>query len=137
MRHRATPDMATLDRRPYRGEVRQPKLRRRSSAVHTVTTARRGASEDISTRTKRYLIMMGIRTFCFGAAVFTHGTLRWASIIGAVILPYLAVVVANAGREPERGHIEPVAPPRHPAIESAKSIEIRSDDTLPPRHESV
>jgi hypothetical protein len=28
-----------------------------------------------------------------------HGILRWVLIVGAVALPYFAVVIANAGRE--------------------------------------
>jgi hypothetical protein len=42
---------------------------------------------------------MGIRTGCVIAAIFVPGWPRWVLIAGAVVLPYLAVVVANAGRE--------------------------------------
>ena len=42
---------------------------------------------------------MGVRTVCFVLAVVTDGWLRWVLIAAAVMLPYLAVVFANGGRE--------------------------------------
>lgn len=42
---------------------------------------------------------MGIRTACFVAAIIATGWLRWILVAGAVFLPYVAVVIANAGRE--------------------------------------
>jgi hypothetical protein len=47
----------------------------------------------------RYLVSMGVRTVCFLLAVVVHGPLRWAFVAAAIVLPYLAVVFANAGRE--------------------------------------
>ncbi len=67
--------------------------------VYRVTSAQVGLSEDQSGRTRRYLISMAIRTACFLLAVVVPGWPRWFLIAGAVVLPYLAVVVANAGRE--------------------------------------
>ena len=57
---------------------------------------------DIDARTRRYLISMGIRTVCFLLAIVTSGWPRWAFLAGAVLLPYISVVFANGGREPER-----------------------------------
>ena len=43
------------------------------------------------------VISMGIRTLCFVAAILVgDGWLRWVLIVAAVILPYIAVVMANA-----------------------------------------
>ena len=42
---------------------------------------------------------MIIRTICFLGAVLASNPWRWFLILGAVLLPYLAVVIANAGRE--------------------------------------
>ena len=66
--------------------------------VHTITGGQRALSKEQSDRTRRYLISMGIRTACVIAAIFVPGWPRWVFIAGAVILPYLAVVIANAGR---------------------------------------
>jgi hypothetical protein len=70
-----------------------------ASTVYQVTGARRSVSEDVSSRTRRYLISMGIRTVCLPLAVFTDGWVRWVFVAGAVLLPYFAVIIANAGRE--------------------------------------
>jgi DUF3099 family protein len=64
--------------------------------VYSVTAARRGTSDDLGQRQKRYLISMGIRTICFVLAVVTHGPIRWVFVAAAVVLPYVAVVMANA-----------------------------------------
>jgi hypothetical protein len=80
--------------------------------VHLVTQARRPMSEDITYRQHRYLIMMAIRTVCFGVAVLMFvNHLGWMTAIpavGAIIIPWLAVVFANGGREPDnvRGFME-------------------------------
>jgi hypothetical protein len=80
--------------------------------VHLVTQARRSKSEDISYRQRRYLLMMGIRAVCFVIAVvlFTNhfGWLAAIPALGAICIPYFAVVFANGGREPDntRGFME-------------------------------
>jgi hypothetical protein len=63
-----------------------------------ITTAHTGRSSDIAARQRRYVISMAIRTVCFIAAVAVGpGWLRWVLIAAAVFLPYVAVVMANAG----------------------------------------
>jgi hypothetical protein len=63
-----------------------------------ITTANASRNADIAARQKRYLLAMGFRTVCFVAAIFvTVGWLRVVLIIAALILPYVAVVMANAG----------------------------------------
>lgn len=42
---------------------------------------------------------MMIRTVCFILAVLLPSPYRWIALIGAVTLPYIAVIAANAGRE--------------------------------------
>ena len=80
--------------------------------VHLVTQARRPMSEDITYRQTRYLIMMGIRVLCFAIAIALYvAHLRWLVLVpavGAIFIPYIAVVFANGGREPDntRGFME-------------------------------
>jgi hypothetical protein len=77
-----------------------------------VTQARRSLSDDISYRQRRYLLMMGIRAVCFVIAVVMFvNHLGWLTVIpavGAIAIPYFAVVFANGGREPNnvRGFME-------------------------------
>ncbi|MFC5176911.1 DUF3099 domain-containing protein [Nocardioides taihuensis] len=62
-----------------------------------ITTAATSPQADISARQRRYVISMTIRTLCFvGAVVVGAGWLRWVLVAGAVLLPYVAVVMANA-----------------------------------------
>jgi hypothetical protein len=59
---------------------------------------------------------MAIRTLCFvGAVVVGPGWLRWVLVVGAFILPYVAVVMANSASpriegadlvQPDSGHKE-------------------------------
>jgi hypothetical protein len=80
--------------------------------VHVVTQARRSLSDDIAYRQRRYLLMMGIRAGCFVIAVvmfINHlGWLTAIPAVGAIVIPYFAVVFANGGREPDntRGFME-------------------------------
>jgi hypothetical protein len=82
------------------------------SQVHLVTQAQRSRSDDINYRQRRYLLMMGIRAVCFVIAVVMFvNHLGWLTVIpavGAIIIPYFAVVFANGGREPNnvRGFME-------------------------------
>jgi hypothetical protein len=87
-------------------------MRQRRQQVHMVTQARRGLSEDISNRQRKYLLMMGIRAVCFIVAVIMFvnhlGWLAAIPAVGAIFIPYIAVVYANGGREPQhvRGFME-------------------------------
>jgi Protein of unknown function (DUF3099) len=92
--------------------------RRPPETVYTVTDARRPMSEDIDYRERRYLITMGIRTLCFLLSIvfgLTLGrvgvVLAFVSLGLAVVLPYIAVVFANGGREPDSAaRFEPYDP---------------------------
>jgi hypothetical protein len=77
--------------------------RKRSGEVPIrITTAQSSVGADIAQRQRRYLIAMGIRTLCFlvvALLAITHlgpGWLPWIFVVGAVLLPYVAVVMANA-----------------------------------------
>lgn len=76
----------------------------------SITTAAPSAAEDVAARQRRYLFSMGLRTVCFiGAVVVGPGILRWVLIVGAVFLPYVAVVLANT-TVPRKGDAEVEAP---------------------------
>jgi hypothetical protein len=87
-------------------------------------------SEDIAYRQHRYLLMMGIRAVCFVVAIVMFvnhlGWLTAIPAVGAIFIPYFAVVFANGGREPDnvRGFLEyhPNLPARHePASQRPES----------------
>lgn len=68
-----------------------------------ITTADTALDDDMKSRIIKYSITMGIRTLCFVAAYFMFvadlKVLMWICVAGAVLLPYPAVIIANAGRE--------------------------------------
>jgi hypothetical protein len=75
-------------------------MRRKEDEGVRITSAHRSRSEDIGGRQKRYLISMAIRTACFVLAVVSIGHwFMWVFLVGAVFLPYVAVVMANAGAQ--------------------------------------
>ena len=86
-------------------------------------------SEDIRYRQNRYLLMMGIRLVCFVAALLMFvnhlGWLAAIPAVGAIIIPYIAVVFANGGREPDnvRGFMEyrPNLPATRDSSESSEA----------------
>jgi len=71
--------------------------------AYLVTEAHQSRAAEISQRERRYLVMMGIRVVCFVVTVvmfLAHaGWLTVVPAIGAIALPYFAVVVANT-RQP-------------------------------------
>jgi len=102
--------MAGSRQATYGEGVRTPAFRR-GRPVQSVTTAHPGHSDDIDARQRRYLLIMGIRIGCLPLAIVMQGWARWVFIIGAVVLPYIAVVVANAARRPVSGALVPVDDP--------------------------
>ena len=79
-----------------------------------ITTAPASRSEDIAGRQRRYVISMTIRTLAFIAAVAVGpGWLRWVLIGAALVLPYVAVVMANAGNQRSDGFSLPDTAPGH------------------------
>ncbi|MBA2444451.1 MAG: DUF3099 domain-containing protein [Nocardioidaceae bacterium] len=85
-----------------------------------ITSVRPARSVDIRRRQTRYLLSMGVRTICFVLAIVTTGPLRWFFVAGAVILPYIAVVLANA--TDHRGSTGPIpyVADQKPQIEGPK-----------------
>ena len=76
----------------------------RDSHSVRITTAPTSRADDIAGRQRRYLISMAIRTaWVVGAVVAGPGVLRGVLVAGAVLLPYVAVVFANAGNNKDDG----------------------------------
>ena len=71
----------------------------KAPAVYDITAAPASLTRDQAGRQRRYFISMMIRTACFLLTVILPSPYRWFALLGAVTLPYIAVVIANAGRE--------------------------------------
>jgi hypothetical protein len=87
------------------GEAVHLTRHRRPDTTYRITTARKSVPDDQAIRVRGYVISMSIRIACFILATVTyvwlHWTvLAWVLVVGAGIIPYVAVVFANGGREP-------------------------------------
>ena len=75
-------------------------LRREQDEAVRITTAASSRNADIAARQKRYLFSMTLRSLCFVGAIIAalaHIGWLWPILIaGALVLPYVAVVMANA-----------------------------------------
>jgi hypothetical protein len=83
--------------------LRRMLKRRRKRPSHSITRVRTSLREDVAGRQRRYFISMMIRTLCFILMVIFPSPWRWIFLAGALFLPYISVVIANAGREPTAG----------------------------------
>jgi DUF3099 family protein len=78
-----------------------------------ITTAASNRHDDIAARQKRYLFSMTLRSLCFVGAIIAalaHVGWLWPILIaGALVLPYVAVVLANASMTRSDGFALPDA----------------------------
>ncbi len=90
-------------------------MKKPKAITQSITSVQSGLTADQSARQRRYFISMMIRTICFILTVVLPSPYRWIALIGAVTLPYIAVIAANAGREtikkdaiftPKRKHLD-------------------------------
>ncbi len=75
-----------------------------------ITSAPVSPEADRHRRMVSYTIMMAIRFACFIAIFFVEGWWQLVCLIGAVLLPYLAVTRANVHGDPHR--VTPESPDR-------------------------
>jgi hypothetical protein len=108
--------------------------------VFRITGARQGLADDVRGRQRRYVISMSLRTVAVILATVLWNVERHVAIVALVlggVLPYIAVVIANAGREnppslpstfvptPSRPMIAPVPTP--PGAEPTAEPEAEAD----------
>ncbi len=92
------------------------RTKRDAETVISVTSAQPGRSEDLESRIVRYAWMMSLRIVCFVLAVLTPSPWRWMFIVGAVFLPSVAVVLANARRTTKVSGGDVYVPPARPEL---------------------
>lgn len=89
-----------------------------------VTSLPQSPQDEATGRVRRYIITMGIRMACFALTVFVtpYGWYTWVFATAAAVLPYIAVVFANAA-----------APTRRTRAESpVQQLEARAQKQAPP-----
>jgi hypothetical protein len=101
-----------------------------------ITTASTSRNAEIAARQRRYIWSMGVRTVCFVAAIAVGpGWLRWVLVAGAVLLPYVAVVMANAAPSKADGFALTDGVSGTPQLESGQPESGRgSDEFRPPQN---
>ena len=74
---------------------------KRSRDAASVTSLPQSPKVEADSRTRRYLISMSIRMVCFALTLFVtpYGWYTWVFAVAAAVLPYIAVVGANAGSD--------------------------------------
>ncbi|WP_031523928.1 DUF3099 domain-containing protein [Streptomyces sp. NRRL F-5123] len=95
------------------------------SEVFRISGARTGLTEDVRGRQRRYMVAMTIRTLSVLLTVILWNVerpLAWAMLVLGMLLPYVAVVVANAGREntPKAPTTTYIPPPSVPVLEASR-----------------
>ncbi|MFB7599713.1 DUF3099 domain-containing protein [Streptomyces sp. NPDC056160] len=102
--------------------------------VFRITGARTGLQEDVRGRQRRYVISMSIRTLAVLLAVALWNVERYVAIAALVLgaaLPYIAVVIANAGRENAPGLPSTfVTMPTKPMITSPRTADAGSGEAF-------
>jgi hypothetical protein len=97
--------------------------RRQQDVVYGITDAPKPLSQDIRSRESKYLMAMGIRVVAFLLIVILPIAWPWKLGLAALALalPYIAVVYANGGREPQPGADSPYQDPARRALMPGRS----------------
>ncbi|MFI9583715.1 DUF3099 domain-containing protein [Streptomyces sp. NPDC052236] len=79
---------------------------RNTPRAESITRARTGLTQDIRGRQRRYIVAMMVRTACVVVMAATWN--RWpalavCALVGGVVIPYVAVVAAQAGWRQQGG----------------------------------
>ncbi len=89
-------------------------VRDRKPAPILITDAAESPEKELRRREVRYVIMMSIRALCLiaGAILVSTKPPLWGvwvglCVVGMVLLPWLAVILANDRRPRKRGVIDP------------------------------
>jgi hypothetical protein len=69
--------------------------------VHSITDAATAHSDEMRRRMIKYAIAMGIRMVCLILIFVVDGWFKVIPVIGAVFLPWVAVVIANGSDRAE------------------------------------
>jgi hypothetical protein len=98
--------------------------------VPAVTSLPQSPRDEADHRVRRYALTMTIRIVCFALMMFVqpYGWYTWVFALAAAVLPYIAVVFANAGSDSTETTAEsPVQQLEAPAPAPTLPVERGSD----------
>lgn len=103
--------------------------RTRSQEPALITSAPESPDDEYDRRRKKYAIMMTLRAVCVIAAALTYRVsilLALAFVVGGMILPWCAVIIANDG--PARKRVQ--APGYRPGTDAERALTSGEDRTI-------
>lgn len=71
----------------------------------TITTLPQAPADERHRRFMVYTIMMGVRVVCLFVMIFVPDWWKLVPALGAIFLPYIAVMLANVGAEPDHRQV--------------------------------
>lgn len=86
-----------------------------------ITSAPESPDDEYDRRRKKYAIMMGLRAICVIAAALTYRVsllLALAFVVGGIVLPWCAVIIANDGPAKRRAR----RPTRHLGLGQERAL---------------
>ncbi|KRE78573.1 DUF3099 domain-containing protein [Arthrobacter sp. Soil763] len=93
-------DLTAVTHKTRPGE-RTPGGNSGDAEVHSITDAAAAHSEEMRQRMIKYAVAMGIRMVCLVLVFVVDGWFKVLPVIGAVFLPWVAVVIANGSDHAE------------------------------------
>lgn len=109
-----------------------------------MTSLPRAPRDEAQGRVRQYIITMSIRVLCFLLMFFVQpfGWWTWVFGIAAAVLPYIAVVIANAGGDSTPTNVESprieldAAPTAQPSEVPAPPVITLTESTTAGKHAS-
>lgn len=77
---------------------------------YSVTSAGVNPAEDRAHRMRMYFVAMSLRVVCVGSLFWLRGWWVTIAIVGAIVLPWFAVMVGNAVAHGGEGDVESLDP---------------------------
>jgi hypothetical protein len=105
-----------------------------NAEVFRITGARASLQDDVRVRQRRYVISMSVRTVSVILAASLWNVERHVAIVALVlgaVLPYIAVVIANAGRENAPSLPTTFVTVPTPPMIAPPSVQERSAESVP------
>lgn len=115
-------DMAQLQERPVAPSSSRSASRsgRERDTVHSITATPEALSVNMGRRMKVYGVQMILRVACFfGFVLIDNMWWRIACVVGMVILPWSAVLLANAGADKSERSSQYMSPDLQPELAAA------------------
>ena len=121
----ATEDLFTISRTPHSHD---------SAEVHSITSAPGPHTQDMTHRMKVYALQQGLRVVCIiGVVVVPVLWVRIVLAVGAAVLPWIAVMLANRGAdrsERTSSYLQPAQRPELPTTRQTREHTGASETVL-------